>query len=155
MNLYLATVKKQLHVLFLSSWFPSKTHHTLGNFVQRHAEAVALFAQVTVLYLSKNNRVDTITIEDSTEENVRIVRVYYPSNGILFFKRIQALNQLLSLKKSTCNAIPFEEWENNPFVIYENLLENKKDENKEKENEKVEKDENKEKENEKVEKEFN
>ena len=70
-------------------------------------------------------------------------------------KRIQALNQLLSLKKSTCNAIPFEEWENNPFVIYENLLENEKKENEKKENEKVEneKKENEKVENEKVEKE--
>ncbi len=59
--------------------------------MQRHAEAVALFARVTVLYLAKNKSIDTIAIEESTEENVRIVRVYYPSNGILFFKRIQAL----------------------------------------------------------------
>jgi glycosyltransferase involved in cell wall biosynthesis len=86
-------VKKQLHVLFLSSWFPSKTNPTLGNFVQRHTEAVSLFAKVTVLYLSKNNSVDNITIEESTEEKVRIVRVYYPSNGILFSKRIQALKK--------------------------------------------------------------
>lgn len=93
MNLYLATVKKQLHVLFLSSWFPSKTNPTLGNFVQRHAEAVALFANVTVLYLSKNSSLDDIQIEQITKENVCIVRVYYPSNGILFFKRIQALKK--------------------------------------------------------------
>ena len=63
-------------------------------------------------------------------------------------KRIQALNELLSLKKSTCNAIPFEEWENNPFVIYENLLEK---ENEKEENEKKEKDENEKQENEKQE----
>jgi len=93
LNLYLATVKKQLHVLFLSSWFPSKTHPTLGNFVQRHAEAVALFAKVTVLYLSKNNSVDNFQIEESIDENVRIVRVYYPSNGFLFFNRINALKK--------------------------------------------------------------
>ena len=91
MNLYLAAVKKKLHVLFLSSWFPSKTHPTLGNFVQRHAEAVALFAKVTVLYLSKNNKTSAFEIEDEIEGNVRIVRVYYGSNGMLFRNRIQAL----------------------------------------------------------------
>ncbi len=93
MNLYLATVKSKFHVLFLSSWFPSKTHPTLGNFVQRHAEAVALFAKVTVLYLSKNNTIENFTIEDTEESNVRIVRVYYSSNGLLFRNRIQALKK--------------------------------------------------------------
>ena len=84
-------MKKKLHVLFLSSWFPSKTHPTLGNFVQRHAEAVALFANITVLYLSKNNKTSAFEIEDEVEGNVRMVRVYYNSNGILFRNRIKAL----------------------------------------------------------------
>jgi len=39
-------------------------------------------------------------------------------------KRIQALNHLLSLEKSTSNAIPFEEWETKPIVIYEKSEEN-------------------------------
>jgi glycosyltransferase involved in cell wall biosynthesis len=89
--LYLAAVKKKLHVLFLSSWFPSKTHPTLGNFVQRHAEAVALFANITVLYLSKNSNTSAFEIEDEVEGNVRMIRVYYNSNGILFRNRIKAL----------------------------------------------------------------
>ncbi len=93
MNLYLATVKKQFHVLFLSSWFPSKTHPTLGNFVQRHAEAVALFSKVTVLYLSKNNSIDNLQIEEREERNVRIVSVYYNANGFLFRNRILALKK--------------------------------------------------------------
>ena len=93
MNLYLAAVKKKLHVLFLSSWFPSKTHPTLGNFVQRHAEAVALFANITVLYLSKNSHTNTFEIEDEVEGNVRIVRVYYKSNGLFYRNRIQALKK--------------------------------------------------------------
>jgi glycosyltransferase involved in cell wall biosynthesis len=91
--LYLAAVKKKLHVLFLSSWFPSKTHPTLGNFVQRHAEAVALFANVTVLYLSKNSNTSAFEIEDEVEGNVRMIRVYYNSNGFLFRNRIRALKK--------------------------------------------------------------
>jgi glycosyltransferase involved in cell wall biosynthesis len=91
--LYLAAVKKKLHVLFLSSWFPSKTHPTLGNFVQRHAEAVALFTNVTVLYLSKNYKSNAFEIEDEVEGNVRMVRVYYNSNGFLFRNRIRAFKK--------------------------------------------------------------
>lgn len=96
MNYYLAQVKKQLHILFLSSWFPSKTHKTLGNFVQRHAEAVSLFAQVTVLFLSKNQSEKNLTVELTLEENVRIVRVYYTNNGFLFLNRFRALKKGLA-----------------------------------------------------------
>ena len=93
MNLYLATVKNQFHILFLSSWFPSKTHPTLGNFVQRHAEAVALFSKVTVLYLSKNNSIENFQIEDREESNVRMVCVYYNSNSLFFRNRFLALKK--------------------------------------------------------------
>ena len=61
--------------------------------MQRHAEAVALFAKVTVLYLSKNNTIENFTLEDTEESNVRIVRVYYSSNGLLFRNRIRALKK--------------------------------------------------------------
>ena len=35
-------------------------------------------------------------------------------------KRIQALNQLLAMEKSTSNAIPYEQWATKPNVFYEN-----------------------------------
>lgn len=37
----------------MSSWYPGEVHPTLGNFVQRHAEAVALRNEVYVLYISR------------------------------------------------------------------------------------------------------
>lgn len=113
MNLYLATVKKHLHVLFLSSWFPSKSHATLGNFVQRHAEAVASYANVTVLYLSKNKLLENLTLEDSFESNVRIVRVYYSSNGFLFRNRMHAL-------KKGIQHINFNQ--NKPDIVQMNMV---------------------------------
>ena len=113
MNLYLAAVKKKLHVLFLSSWFPSKTHPTLGNFVQRHAEAVSLFANITVLYLSKNVNFNDFEIEDEVEGNVRMVRVYYNSNGFLF------RNRILAFKKGI-TQINFNQ--NKPDIIQLNMV---------------------------------
>jgi hypothetical protein len=32
----------KLNILFLSGWYPNRVLPTLGNFVQKHAEAVAL-----------------------------------------------------------------------------------------------------------------
>ena len=40
----------RLRILFLSSWYPSQEHRTLGNFVQRHAQAVAKLHDVSVIY---------------------------------------------------------------------------------------------------------
>lgn len=113
MNLYLATVKKHLHVLFLSSWFPSQSHKTLGNFVQRHAEAIALFAKVTVLYLSKNSTIENFTVEDTEEEQVRIIRIYYQTNGFLFRNRLRAL-------KKGIQHINFNQ--NKPDIIQMNMI---------------------------------
>ena len=106
-------MKKKLHVLFLSSWFPSKTHPTLGNFVQRHAEAVSLFTNITVLYLSKNVNFNDFEIEDEVEGNVRMVRVYYNSNGFLF------RNRILAFKKGI-TQINFNQ--NKPDIIQLNMV---------------------------------
>lgn len=43
-----------MHVLFLPGWYPNRTHPTLGNFVQRHAEAVATLHDVTVVHTVKD-----------------------------------------------------------------------------------------------------
>ena len=43
--------QEKLKVLFISSWFPNKVNPTLGNFVEKHAEAVSLYADVAVLYV--------------------------------------------------------------------------------------------------------
>jgi glycosyltransferase involved in cell wall biosynthesis len=45
---------KKLKVWFISSWYPTRVHDTRGNFVARHAEAVAGYAQVCVLHVSSD-----------------------------------------------------------------------------------------------------
>lgn len=42
---------QQLHILFLCGWYPSKVMPTNGDFIQRHAEAVATKNKVTVLHI--------------------------------------------------------------------------------------------------------
>ncbi len=39
-----------MHVLFIPGWYPHRLHPTLGNFVKRHAEAVATRHRVTVVH---------------------------------------------------------------------------------------------------------
>lgn len=70
--------EKQLNILFLSSWYPNRVMPTLGNFVQRHAEAVALNSNVAALFVcpDRNCKQKFETIE-STINNVFTVNVYY------------------------------------------------------------------------------
>ncbi len=66
-----------LNILFTSSWYPSKAHTTVGNFVQRHAEAVAALHNVWVLYVaSKPEWQGPPRIEEHIEKGVHTVIVY-------------------------------------------------------------------------------
>lgn len=42
---------QKLNILFISSWYPTRITPTIGNFVEKHAESVALFANVDVLHV--------------------------------------------------------------------------------------------------------
>ncbi len=69
--------QKRLSILFTSGWYPSKAHTTVGNFVQRHAEAVATLCDVWVLYVaSLPEWKGPPKIEEHCEKNVNTVIVY-------------------------------------------------------------------------------
>ncbi len=70
--------ENKLNILFLSSWYPNRIFPTLGNFVQRHAEAVALNSNVAALYVcSDSNCKQKFEVVESTINNVFTVNVYY------------------------------------------------------------------------------
>ena len=69
---------KKLNILFLSSWYPNKKSPTLGNFVQRHAKAVATQHNVFVLFAtSLPDLKKPFSIEKNQEGNLTEVIVYY------------------------------------------------------------------------------
>ena len=69
---------KKLNILFLSSWYPNRVLPTLGNFVQRHAEAVSLYSNVAALYVcSDSSCKQTYEITENYLNNVYTVNVYY------------------------------------------------------------------------------
>ncbi|MDG1527740.1 MAG: glycosyltransferase family 4 protein [Polaribacter sp.] len=61
---------KNLHILFLCSWFPSKEFPTNGDFIQRHAEAVGLKNKVSVLHIVSSKKVTKTTIERNIDANL-------------------------------------------------------------------------------------
>lgn len=69
---------KKLNILFLSGWYPNRVLPTLGNFVQKHAEAVALHSNVTALHVCADaNCRQTYEITENTVNNVFTINVYY------------------------------------------------------------------------------
>ena len=42
---------KKLNIFFLASWYPSRINRSLGIFIRRHAEAVALHHKVTAIHV--------------------------------------------------------------------------------------------------------
>ena len=42
--------KERKHIVFLARWYPHRYDPMFGLFVQRHAEAAALFNDITVVY---------------------------------------------------------------------------------------------------------
>jgi len=72
--------KDNFKILFLSSWYPNKTEPTLGNFVQRHAEAVAAInEEVSALYVCSDPGLKgkNYNIEINDIDNVNTIIVYY------------------------------------------------------------------------------
>lgn len=71
-------MNKKLNILFLSSWYPNRVLPTLGNFVQKHAEAVALRCNVIALHVcSDANNEQKYEVVESTINNVLTINVYY------------------------------------------------------------------------------
>ena len=89
---------EKLHILFLCGWYPSRVLPINGDFIQRHAEAVSLKHQVTVLHIvSDNNTSSNIEIiETKTGEVKELIAYIKPTKNpllkiYLFFKAYKSL----------------------------------------------------------------
>lgn len=84
-----------MKVVFLARWYPHKYDPMFGLFVQRHAEAVALYDDVSVVYVHPDeNTKNKFDIERTQENGVDTIRVYYKKTGkftsaLRYFKACQ------------------------------------------------------------------
>ena len=68
-------------VLFLASWYPSRLMPKNGNFVRRHAQAVAKFAEVASLHVISDEAAKDFEIDVHENQGVYEVIVYYPKSA--------------------------------------------------------------------------
>ncbi|WP_379966564.1 glycosyltransferase family 4 protein [Epilithonimonas sp. UC225_85] len=70
-----------MKILFISSWFPNKLEPTNGNFVQRHAEAVALQHEVEILHtIGDFDQKETFVFDDKVINGIRTLIIYYKNS---------------------------------------------------------------------------
>ena len=123
--------KERKHIVFLARWYPHRYDPMFGLFVQRHAEAAALFNDITVIYVhavesqqvnkstsqqveSQSSKADTsnhktFEIVRTNENNVDTIRVYYkkPKNKILSLIRFYRAN-MMALKIGRDKSRPYD-----------------------------------------------
>ncbi len=69
----------RLHVLFLNSWYPSRVLPTNGDFIQRHAEAVATRYRVSCIHaITDPDLKGGVKITDDIIAGVRTIIAYIP-----------------------------------------------------------------------------
>ena len=92
-------------ILWLPSWYPSKLDRFTGDFVQRHAQALALYRPLVVLYLVKDVEgmvTKNVTIEIADINGVREMIVYYKprATGWEWVDKILSVTKYISVYTS-------------------------------------------------------
>ncbi len=67
-------------ILWLASWYPNEAHPLEGDFVQRQARALALYEELTVIYVTKGDRKfeeKNLRIENNKKGNLTEFIIHY------------------------------------------------------------------------------
>ena len=92
-------MNKKLHILFLSGWYPSRVLPTNGDFVQRHAEAVATKHNVTLIHVITDENIKLSEKTFHIINNVKTHIIYVPktTNSLYkFFVFIKTYNSAIN-----------------------------------------------------------
>jgi len=94
-------LKKPLHILFLTGWYPSRASNNVGDYIRRHAEAVSILHDVTVIHVITDKKTKgKVEIVEETINNVRTLIAYIKPSKTIFskiYRFIIAYNILLKI----------------------------------------------------------
>lgn len=95
-----------LRVLHIASWYPSRLHGTIGNFIERHVQTVHTRCHSTVIcFYTEDSRTD-VSIERSIENGVSTIRVFHPKRLKLVHRRRSFKKVIEELKQD--EVLPFD-----------------------------------------------
>ena len=94
-------LKKKLHILFLCGWYPSDVLPNNGDFIQRHAEAVSLKHNVSVLHIISSedcSKKIEITTQEVNNITTHIAYLRATKNSVIKIIRFWRAYKLLLTK---------------------------------------------------------
>ncbi len=110
-------------VLFLPKWYPDKYDLQFGVFLQKHAKAVSLYADVAVLYVTPDPELTThFRIEETLENGFPEIRVYYRKSNIAFTPLRKIINLRRYLKGNSRGMECIRQRLGKPDVVHVNIL---------------------------------
>ncbi len=94
------TSPKRLYILHLARWYPNRFDPMPGLFIERHAEAVALYADVALVYTHAAEKAllqKKYEIDFEVSNGVRTAKVYFqnPANSIPVWSHFQKIFRFL------------------------------------------------------------
>ena len=95
---------ERLHILLLSSWYPSRVSPFLGNFVQEQARLLAKNHSVTVLYIKTDSSVPEIENTEKVDNNLKEI-IYYVPEKSNFLSRKKEFDRAFKAGISKLNAV--------------------------------------------------
>lgn len=108
-------MKKKLHILYLSSWYPNRLELASGNFLKRQAELIAKEHEVTVLFFKADKNINQFEVVEQKKGNLRELLVYYPQKQ----GKLNKINQLLHYKRAIDHSLSL--LHSRPDIIHANI----------------------------------
>jgi glycosyltransferase involved in cell wall biosynthesis len=90
---------KKFKVLTICSWYPNDLKPTLGNFVQKHAESIALYNDVVALAIFPSTEETEVRMQESKSKSLHEIVLYYPKK-IGGFKPFRLIKNYFSHRKA-------------------------------------------------------
>ena len=89
-----------IKVLFISQWYPHRSDPMFGLFVQKHAEAASIYANVACLYVHPDATITKPEVQITSEKGFQEIRVYFPAGGNSFMASVRKqLNYLKAYRQ--------------------------------------------------------
>lgn len=109
-----------MKVLFFSAWYPYRYDKMAGLFVQKHAEAVALYCDVKLIYIHADEKISDFETIITKSKNLTEIIVYYPINKESFFYKFNKIINYLKAYLIGFKVLKSEKFK--PDIVHVNVL---------------------------------
>ena len=93
-------MEKRLNIWMITKWYPNREDPQVGVFIQKHARAISKYNNISVVYIHPIiNLSNNFEIDESENNDLREVLIYFKKNISAFGKIINSIRYLTALNK--------------------------------------------------------